>query len=170
MQPLLSNAKLGYLNDLINFWLAKGGQLAAAGAFVQACIESAPSWQAAWSFRTVEQVDEFLQHIRDNSARAFLIQAATSESTFINQFSVGKSRLETLALFIVTAARATVEVTHYPPLYTTDSTRFEFQQLLTRACEKLIELCLSLDCLNDLQLLLQLEHFVLLSNVSGDQS
>jgi hypothetical protein len=99
-----------------------------------------------------------------------VVTADTTLDGFVKQTSGINSRVETLALFLTAAARATVDIVHFPPLYTSEVARFGLQRDLTKLIEQLLRICLSLDCLNDLQLVLQVEYFVLLSNVSGDQS
>lgn len=106
----------------------------------------------------------------NNSAQALKITAEVTLGTFIGQFCGHKSRLETLGLFLAAVARATVDISFFPPVYSTEDSRITLQSIVTRLNDRIIDLCLLLDSLNDLQLILQFEHFVVHSNVSGDQS
>lgn len=63
-----------------------------------------------------------------------------------------------------------MDITFFPPLYSNEETKHTLRRLCTRVGDYALEISLSLDCLNDLQLLLQYENFVVHSHVDGDQS
>lgn len=128
------------------------------------------AWTDLWVLEAPGHFQSLVMHLLENSNRPFETTTESTLQMFIGQFCGNKSRLETLGLFLAAVSRATVDISFFPPLYTTEDSRFALQSITTRLNDRLVELCLSLDRLNDLQLILQFEHFVVHSNVSGDQS
>ncbi|KAJ2985507.1 hypothetical protein NUW58_g5488 [Xylaria curta] len=63
-----------------------------------------------------------------------------------------------------------MDVPFFPSLYTTDHRKRELRELLMRQINCALEVCLSLECLNDLQLIFQYETFIAHSHMNGDQS
>lgn len=170
LQQLLAHHSIDSLNDLVGFWLAKGVGLSLAEPLLPSCIHSVLNWPDLRTLQTREHFQSLVIHLLNNSAQALEIKAESTLLTFIGQLCGQQSRLETLGLFLASVARATVDVSFFPSLYATEDNRFTLQSLVTRLNDRIIDLCLLLDSLNDLQLILQFEHFVVHSNVSGDQS
>ncbi|RBR20112.1 uncharacterized protein FIESC28_05391 [Fusarium coffeatum] len=54
--------------------------------------------------------------------------------------------------------------------FPTEAQRRHIRRLTMHFADRCLDICLSLDCLNDLQLILQYENFILHSLVDGDQS
>ncbi|KAJ6447003.1 hypothetical protein O9K51_01778 [Purpureocillium lavendulum] len=63
-----------------------------------------------------------------------------------------------------------MDVPYFPFLYTTDSTKRDFRTILMQLISCALDICLSLDCLNDVQLIFQYENFIIHSFMNGDQS
>jgi hypothetical protein len=100
-----------------------------------------------------------------------LVLASTSTlSDFLRQFCGQNMRLESLGIFLAAVVRASIDIPFFSALYTTEAERLRFKQLVIARVDCALELCLSIDCLNDLQLIFQYEHWILLSYVHGDQS
>lgn len=76
----------------------------------------------------------------------------------------------TLGMFLVALSRAAEDMACYPPMYTTPAGQQRLQKLALHYADQCLEICLSLDCLNDLQLMLQYENFIAHSMIDGDQS
>lgn len=170
LQQLSAHYSIDSLNDLITFWLAKGVSLSLAEPLLHPCINTVLTWPDLWTLQTQEHFLSLVIRLLNNSAQTLHITAESTLITFTGQLCGHQSRLETLGLFLAAVARATVDVPFFPPVYSTEDSRFKLQSIVTRLNDRIIDLCLSLDSLNDLQLILQFEHFVVHSNVSGDQS
>jgi hypothetical protein len=58
----------------------------------------------------------------------------------------------------------------FPQLFKTEKDQFILRRLSTKLSDLALDITLSLDCLNDLQLVLQYENFIVHTHVDGDQS
>jgi hypothetical protein len=67
-------------------------------------------------------------------------------------------------------SRATIDIPFFPLLYNTEEQQYTLKRLATKLSDFSLEISLSLDCLNDLQLMVQYENFIVHSYVDGDQS
>jgi hypothetical protein len=67
-------------------------------------------------------------------------------------------------------SRATIDIPFFPLLYNTEEQQYNLRRLATKLSDFALEISLSLDCLNDLQLMVQYENFIVHSYVDGDQS
>jgi len=161
---------LDALKQLVTFWRARGVNLALAEPFVEQCVGSMDVLVPGTSERNGAQYLERARHLLQNSQRPLVADRATSLPTYAAQFLGGNIRWETLGIFASSVARATIDVPFFPTLYTTEEKRRELRAWATRLSNVSLEVALSLDCLNDLQLVLQYENFILNSYVSGDQS
>ncbi|KAI8712229.1 hypothetical protein NCS52_01320600 [Fusarium sp. LHS14.1] len=63
-----------------------------------------------------------------------------------------------------------MDIPFFPHLYQTNEQEIELRELLLRLIACSLDICLSLDCLNDLQHVLQYEYCIINSYVYGDQS
>lgn len=157
------------MKSLILFWRAKGTNLALAGPFVGLCAESA-SCTSLSSLQGEHWHVELAQKLIENTARPLEYDAVTSFSGYSAQFLQSHTRWETLGLFLCAVLRATMDVPFFPPLFTTATQRSEFRAILMRQIGCFLDVCISMDCLNDLQLFLQYEYFIIHSYMEGDQS
>lgn len=159
--------ELSAMQSLVSFWHSKGVNLALAEPFVASCarasnfLSSVPEegWQLSLSRRLLE-----------NTARPLAFDQTSTLQNYTAQFVGDDSRVETLGIFLTATLRASMDVSFFPSLYSTEPQRRQFQDALTRLSGLCLDLCFSLDCLNDLQLLFQYENFILHSYTNGDQS
>lgn len=79
-------------------------------------------------------------------------------------------RWESTGIFLAAASRAALDIPFFPALYKSEEQRRDIIRDLARLGDDCLEVCLGLDCLNDLQLVLQYENFIVYSQVYGDQS
>lgn len=167
LKHLLSLYSLSSMKELVTFWLAKGTNLALAEPFVAQCTESVSqlfeshdeSWHLVYARRLLQ-----------NSARPLRFNASTDIAAFSSQFLDHYARWETLGIFFAAVSRATIDIPFFPALYTTDEQLYTLRRLATKLSDFALEISLSLDCLNDLQLIVQYENFIVHSYVDGDQS
>lgn len=89
---------------------------------------------------------------------------------YCTNFCQRSARWETLGLFFTAACRAATDIPCFAPLYSSEQQRRSFQRLSMHYSDRCLEISLSLDCLNDLQLMLQYENFIIHSYIDGDQS
>lgn len=157
------------MRSLVLFWRARGANLPLAGPFVEVCAQSA-SCTSLSSFQGEDWHVGLAQRLIENTARPLEYDAATSFPSYSAQFLESRTRWETLAIFLCAVLRATMDVPFFPSLFTTATQRREFQTMLMRQIECFLDICISMDCLNDLQLFLQYEYFILHSYMDGDQS
>ncbi|KAL6922576.1 hypothetical protein FSST1_006602 [Fusarium sambucinum] len=167
------------ITPLVQSWLEKGVNLPLAGAFVVCCLNSVIRWrQLLTPDPTIESGDKELGSMASIYARALLAntrkpiimhQDMTTQN-FLSQMLETNLRWESLGIFFVAAARAAYDTTHFAPLYSTNEQRHRVIKALTYIGDCCLETCIELDCLNDLQLILQYENFIIHSQVDGDQS
>jgi hypothetical protein len=170
LEVLLEEFRIASLTDLVKFWLAKGVNLALADPIVLQCTESAEQTLASRRLTDSNGYNSLVQDLVKNSACPLAFAKTSTLSEYVHQFCGQNIRLETLGIFLVTVIRASIDIPFFPPLYTTEAERHRFRQLGTALINCALELCLSIDCLNDLQLIFQYEHWIVMAYVQGDQS
>jgi hypothetical protein len=167
LRRLLTGYPLSAMNELVMFWLAKGANLALAEPFVAQCAESVSQ------LFTLHDDDWHLVYARrllQNSAKPLQFNEHSDLATFSAQFLNHNSRWETLGIFFAAVSRATIDIPFFPLLYTAEENQYTLRRLATKLSDFALEISLSLDCLNDLQLIVQYENFIVHSYVDGDQS
>lgn len=169
LKQLLGTCDVHDMKGLILFWRAKGINLALAGPFVELCAESA-SCASLSSFQGEDWHVGLAQRLIENTGRPLEYDATTSFPSYSAQFLQSQTRWETLGLFLCAVLRATTDVPFFPSLYTTATQRREFRAMIMRQIGCFLDVCISMDCLNDLQLFLQYEYFIIQSYMEGDQS
>lgn len=169
LKQLLGTCNLDDLKSLVLFWRARGANIPVAGPFVEVCAQSA-SCTSLSSFQGEDWHIELAQRLIENTARPLEYHATTSFPSYSAQFLESRTRWETLTIFLCAVLRATMDVPFFPSLFTTATQRREFQAMLMRHIECFLDICISMDCLNDLQLFLQYEYFILHSYMDGDHS
>lgn len=155
--------------NLINFWLEKRIVLALGGPFVETCTQTLQQLLAGKLFDGTS-LAAISQKISENSARPLEVPSTSALKDLHNECSNTNVRWETLALALIVAGRATTDISFFPPLYTCRPELRVFQQSVTDLSDKCLEIALSFDSLNDIQLICQYESFILHSVVDGDQS
>lgn len=167
LRQIIDTYALTAMKDLVMFWLAKGANLALAEPFVQQCAESMSqlftSMDEKWHL-------VYARCLLQNSAQPLEFNISSDISSFSAQFLAHNSRWETLGIFFAAVTRATIDIPFFPSLYTTEEEQYSLRRLSTKLSDFALEISLSLDCLNDLQLIIQYENFIVHSYVDGDQS
>ena len=169
-RTLQSQWDLSKLHALLNFWLAKGTNLALAEPVVLSCINRVLALEKQLPLNDPGAHSNLLLQLLRSSDAAFDLTESCTIKQYVEQICGEDMRLETLGIYACAISRATIDIPFFPPLYTTDKDRCALQQLSAKFCDRVVDLCLSLDCLNDIQVILQYERFMLDSNLSGDQS
>jgi len=154
--------------DLINTWQAKGMRLHLADPFVQTCVNTIE--RLVDKPRTTDWHDIISERLLQSSRQHLVYSPGTSLADFANQFSGNNARWEMVGLFWVMVGRATIATTDWPGLYGDEGERQSFRRHAVAAADSCLELSLSMDCLNDLQMMLQYETYIMHTNVSGNQS
>lgn len=163
---LFTSFSLSAMKELLKLWCAKGANLALTGAIVHHCIDgvelpllTSEDWPLS-----------FAKQLLANSARPLEFNQHSDFSDFCSQFMYRNIRWEALGIFVSAVIRATMDISFFPSLYATEEITYNLRRLCTRVADYALEITLSLDCLNDLQLFLQYENFIVHSYVDGDHS
>ncbi|KAF2152873.1 hypothetical protein K461DRAFT_225261 [Myriangium duriaei CBS 260.36] len=151
------------LHLIVSFWRAKGVNLAAAEPFTDDCVESFV--KSILGPRPLDATS-----LLRNSRSPLKVDMATTLDVYKSYFTGINVRWETLGIFVAAIISATTEIDFFPPLYTTNDEKHHFRRLALDLFDTVTEICLSLDCLHDLQLVLKYENFIAHSYVDGDQS
>jgi hypothetical protein len=168
-RQLFSSFNLTSLHNLVKFWRAKDVSLAGAEPFVDLCADSS-NYTSLSDFQGSEWHLQLATRLSQNTAQPLEFNRNSTISSYSAQFIGINTRWETLGIFLSAAIQATRDVPFFPSLYTTSSRNGELRRLLTSLSDCSLHICLSADRLNDLQLVLQYENFIVHSYVDGDQS
>lgn len=166
---LLAHAPLQSMKDLVHLWLSSGANLALGGALLGNTIDSidlaltSMSTNANWHRRYAEL-------LLRNSAQTLHSNSSLTLAEFCAQFTEHNIRWETLGLFALAVIRASYDVPYFAPLYSKDNGIYDLRKRCFRVANCALEIALSLDQLNDLQLVLQYENLIVHSYIAGDQS
>lgn len=158
------------MQELVAFWRATGTNLALAEPLVDLCAQSNWSSSSSMGLQSDQWHLLLAQKLLKNTMRPLLYQETTSLLDYAAQFVNENSRWETLGIFSIAALRATMDVQFFPALYKTEQRKRHFRMQLERLIAFSLEICLKLDCLNDLQLVLQYETCIVHSHMNGDLS
>ncbi|KAG0155289.1 Fungal transcriptional regulatory protein, N-terminal [Penicillium digitatum] len=157
------------MKDFVTFWLATGANLALAEPFTEKCTEN-----MTYLFTSFSQDDNwhlaYAQRLTQNSREPLQFSSTSDMETFSAQFLDQKFRWESLGIFLSAVSRAAIDISFFPPLFKTEKDQFTLRKLSTKLSDLALDIALSLDCLNDLQLVLQYENFIVHTHVDGDQS
>ncbi|KAJ5748421.1 uncharacterized protein N7511_010117 [Penicillium nucicola] len=167
LKHLLTTYNLPAMRDLVTFWLAKGANLALAEPFVAQCTQSVSQ---LFTYHDENWHLVYARRLLQNSAQPLQFDETSDLASFSAQLLDHNSRWETLGIFFAAVTRATIDIAFFPSLYTTEQEQYTLKRLCTKLCDLALEISLSLDCLNDLQLIMQYENFIVHSYVDGDQS
>lgn len=177
----LEKMDISKVTPLVRSWLGRGVNLPLAGPIVIECLWSLEHWREVLTPTTVIPGESggssfgitsagYVATLLTNTLRPFALSSHSTRQDFLAQMVESNLRWETLGIFFVAAARAAYDTPYFPPLYTTNEQRRRLMQALTYIGDYCLETSLSLDCLNDLQLILQYENFIVHSHLDGDQS
>lgn len=157
--------------ELVRSRADNGVNLALAGIFIAQCAESAATAIESVSSNAGGAYAELSKILFTNSYRALDVSESDNVHTFANTFcEPSRVRWETLGLFFTAVSRATIDLTSFDNLFSTEKERFHLRKLAVYFSDCCLEIALSLDCLNDLQLVLQYESFNSHASAEGDQS
>lgn len=157
---------------LIEYWIRQSGvNLPLAAAFVMACAQSTEAFLNGCDMSlSSRSMGDLVGKVFQNS---FTPIAAAQHSTideFVTRFSAKNVRWETIGLFFTALSRASTDVQDVPPSIKLAHDVETLKRIALRYADRCLEVCLPLDCLNDMQLVLQYENFINHSFVDGDQS
>ncbi|UKZ74349.1 hypothetical protein TrVFT333_002014 [Trichoderma virens FT-333] len=173
---LLDQLQVSGLASLIRFWLKKGVSLALGEPFVETCAEAAVDWRelstpvGSNAHDAGVGIAQRARVLLENTHRPISVHRHSTASEYLSQMSGRNIRWESLGIFLAAASRAALDTSSFAPLYNSDEGRRGLIKALTYIGDCCLETCLALDCLNDLQLVLQYENLIVHSQVDGDQS
>ncbi|EHK22740.1 uncharacterized protein TRIVIDRAFT_124113, partial [Trichoderma virens Gv29-8] len=173
---LLDQLQVSGLASLIRFWLKKGVSLALGEPFVETCAEAAVDWRelstpvGSNAHDVGVGIAQRARVLLENTHRPISVHRHSTASEYLSQMSGRNIRWESLGIFLAAASRAALDTSSFAPLYNSDEGRRGLIKALTYIGDCCLETCLALDCLNDLQLVLQYENLIVHSQVDGDQS
>lgn len=155
--------------SLVESWLKTGANLSLAAPFTQTCLLTV---RALLTHDRGLSTDAMLvaRDLFTHSCRALELARDTTADAFSAQFSQDRVRWETLCLFLVAVSRATMSTRCSYESISSEQQQRHVRRLAMHFADRCLEMCLSLDCLNDLQLVLLYENFILHTLVDGDQS
>ncbi|KAK1625164.1 hypothetical protein BDP81DRAFT_474529 [Colletotrichum phormii] len=177
----LEKMDISRVTPLVCSWLGRGVNLPLAGPVVIECLYSMENWRKVLTPTSNNSREGdgcgsgitsagYVAALLTNTLRPIALSSELTKQEFLAQMGGSNLRWETLVIFFVAAARAAYDTSYFPPLYTTSEQRRRLMQALTYIGDYCLETSLSLDCLNDLQLILQYENFIVHSHLDGDQS
>ncbi|KAJ5293032.1 uncharacterized protein N7443_008985 [Penicillium atrosanguineum] len=150
-------------------WVATGTNLALAGPLTGPCTSTV--------LHTLSQCDgthttamAISRNLFYSTRQSIMASSETTFDEYCTNFSGHNSRWEPFGIFFTAVCRASVDLAYAEPLYGSEQQRRKIQKLTLSYSDRCLDLCLPLDCMNDLQLVLQYENFISHSQVDGDQS
>ncbi|KAJ4263359.1 hypothetical protein NW762_006178 [Fusarium torreyae] len=154
---------------LVNAWVATQSNLVLASPFTAQCAGSAECLLSSVQEGTRSPA-EMSRDLFIHSCRPLTAESSSTSQEFCEQFTGRSSRWETLCLFLTAVSRAAValDVSQFP--FESDQHRRDMRRLSMHYADRCLDICLSLECPNDLQLILQYENFILHTQVDGDHS
>ena len=162
--------------SLVHAWVDKAINLPVAEPFTLSSADAACSAIIQQGLETEGEPTDY-QSAAATSTRLFsqscqplTVGLDDTINAFGELFCRELARWETLGVFFTAVSRATIDITQFDGLYVSEQERRALRKLAMRLSDTCLDLALSLDCLNDLQLILQYENFILHSLVDGDQS
>ncbi|CAG7933522.1 unnamed protein product [Penicillium olsonii] len=157
------------LVQLVEIWSTKGANLALAGPFTMPCAATV----TRLLFHRGKDLASALELSRSlfyHSCRPISFNHRTPFDDYCGEFCGQNARWESLGIFFTAACRAAVDLSYAETLYGSEQQRRKIQKLALSYSDRCLDLCLPLDCMNDVQLILQYENFISHSQVDGDQS
>lgn len=154
---------------MVEAWTQNEVNLALAGPFTQCCAD-AVGHIFDELFACKKDVEGISRVLYANSCRLLRRDAETTLKELCLDFDTHSPRWETIGIFFTSISRAAVEFMAFESLYVTKSERRSLQRFAMQVSDRCLEFALSLDCLNDLQLTLQYENFIVHSYIDGDSS
>ncbi|KAH6879435.1 fungal transcriptional regulatory protein, partial [Thelonectria olida] len=156
-------------STILDAWMSKDASLALAGVFVEPCAKAVKHLLSDHDANPANAV-EIASKLFANSCRPLSAAPDETIDNYSAQFCQQNARWETVGLFCTAVSRAVTDLTYSETFCDSDQERRDLQRLTMHFSDVCLNTAASLDCLNDLQLLLQYENFILHSMVDGDQS
>ena len=154
---------------LVSFWLTKGTNLVLGGFLTEACVSNVTDTLGSLPDDLVSR-NQLARSFFKNSSRRHVFSRTTTLASYVEDVSQTNIRWEALIIALVALGRASIDVPHYPGLYTTQAEQDVFQKLVTSLSDSCLELALSCDRMDELLLICQYENWILHSVIDGDQS
>ncbi|KAF4123735.1 Fungal Zn(2)-Cys(6) binuclear cluster domain [Geosmithia morbida] len=177
IRQLLSFAQVPECIELVRAWLGTGANLVLGSVFTETCLQAAQSILAAGSrggeeggSPSAEDARRISHSLFINSCKPLTAAPDTTLDEFTDQFGMGKARWESIGLFLIAVSRATFRPRCPQPHFDSEPKRRYMRRLTMHYADRCLDICLFLDRLNDVQLILQYETFILHTLVDGDQS
>ncbi|CAI6094517.1 unnamed protein product [Clonostachys chloroleuca] len=170
LEQLGRTFSLSLCEKLVRRWLSKGSNLALAGVFTDDCAKTI---QHIFPEGNGGHAPDFMAMSKSlflHTSRPLRVGSDTALQGFTSQFSHNNARWETLGLFFAAVSRSTVDISSIESFFESEKERRDLQRLSMTFADSCLDIAISLDCLNDLQLFLQYENFISHSFVDGDQS
>lgn len=158
---------------LVQSWIFGGVNLALAGPLIPACTEVTQHVFSSYETGTPSSFTPartISQTLFMNSGQPLNAGDHEDIAHWCNGFGVHNARWEMIGLFFAALAAATSHTPKFEPLYRTHQAQRDLEKLAVRFSDRCLDIALSLDRLNDLQLLLQYENWISHSCLHGDQS
>ncbi|KAG5797481.1 hypothetical protein H9Q69_003502 [Fusarium xylarioides] len=127
-----------------------------------------------WTSPSAPQLSDWVSSravlLLKNTHEPINLHRDTTVDEFLAQMIADKLRWETIGLFLTAAGRAVLDTMSFSPLYLNEDQRRDLVKNLTYLADSCLEMCISVDHLNDLQIVLQYENLVVHSQIDGDES
>ncbi|KAE8164039.1 hypothetical protein BDV40DRAFT_311126 [Aspergillus tamarii] len=156
-------------SHLFRKWVSTGANLALAGPLTEPCA-SAVDYKLLQCDGTHASARTISRNLFYRSYQPIPLNEVTCFDEYCAHFTGESTRWETFGIFLTAICRASVDLSYAEPLYDSEQQRRKLQKLALSYSDQCLDLCLPLDCMNDLQLFLQYENFISHSQVDGDQS
>ncbi|KAH8646906.1 putative Zn(II)2Cys6 transcription factor [Xylariales sp. PMI_506] len=155
--------------NLVQTWLGRGANLALAWPFAESCLKTL---QYMFHSRSGSRLDTMIisRCVFRHSCEPLLAESTATIEDFSAQFCYKSARWETLGLVCILISRAATDSPGFSSGLASDYERRDLQRQGMDLADRCLDMALSLDCLNELQLIFQFENFILHSLVDGDQS
>lgn len=155
--------------SLVLAWIETGINLPIAEPYTVACAAAAQNVLFAFSTTSEDDISSS-KTLLNESVRPLNLDRDGTIEDFSRMFAAGSPRWETLGLYFTSISRATIDLVRFPRLFSSPGQRRALQESAMQCSDLCLDIALSIDCMNDLQLMLQYENFILHSLVDGDQS
>lgn len=169
LQDIHGSVSIPSCVGLVESWLAGGSNLALAGPFIKLAAQSTERLFDGHDGQT-QDARRLSEHLFCQSSSIISLGINSTLDNFCDQFCFTNARWETLGLFFTAVSMATCELARHPGQFTSQQQRQHLRKLALRLADQCLAFSLTLDCLNDLQLILQYENFINHSFTHGDQS
>ena len=176
INEIRSYSKPSLWESLVRMWISGGINLPVAEPFTLSCTTASRraidshAVESTGGCEDPQNASTISRKLFSQSCKPLTLASDADIEAFCDQFCRNDPRWETLGLYFTAVSRATIDITHLSGLYSSEQDRRALRKSAMQYSDACLEIALALDCLNDLQLVLQYENFILHSLVDGDQS